>query len=465
MANLAAGFAQDTGLYDLFLKEWYINKWADLLNNLTTTYRFIRKRTVSFKGRRMVIPLRINRTGAVGAIQVSGYIQPGGSSVTSYGGSTTITPGYQGVTNALVRPAIIMGAIGVPQDTMDVSSSDRGAFYEAVDFEMMNMKTDMSNFLDKMMYLGGSPLADITAVSTVTLTVSNTHPFFVNQRLRFARADANNYGVERGTGPYYVSSIDRANSQVVLTADPGAVATDRPYTDGARSYTATGASVDEGVNFEWFGLEDTIGSGNMDLNNYEGSHLYEGIDATTNPTWQSQVVSSVGDITFDDLHTICDDIHDNSGGEPTLMLTSRPVRRQIARRMAYTFNVAGTEVVGGTQRFMNTTRLKGGYIGRREDQHGTSGSDWMMFDDNLPIVVDRYAPNVSAGTTTGSLYVLDTRHWYVGLVTDWKWWAPEGRILREASGDAFGVQAHAYIFGQLICDARNTAGRLDGINT
>ncbi len=466
-ANLAAGFAQDTGLYDLFLKEWYINKWADLLNNLTTTYKYLRRRVVNFKGRRMVIPLRIKRTGAVGAIQVSGYVAVGGTSSTSFGGQTTIDPGFQGVTNALVRPKIVMGAIGVPQDTIDISASDRGAFYEATDFEMMNMKTDMANFLDKQMFLGGRDLADITVVSTTTLTVTNTFPFHANQRLDFIRADGTDFGVLRGSET--VLSVDRANDQIELEAAVASLAaTDRPFTQGARSIVPTSQTADIGVAFEMLGLDEIISDTNLGLNNYEGNKLLFGIDraaGTGTEEWRS-IVNDLSDsiIDFDDMHTLSDEVHDNSGGDPTLIITSRPVRREVVKRMAYTYSASGGATrVSGTQRFQSTTSLKGGWIGRKEDTHGQGGSDWVLFDDHIPIVVDRYCPhNVIADT--GTMYFLDTRHWYMGLVTDWKWWAPEGKILREAQGNAFGIQAHAYIFGELICDAPNTAGRIDGIS-
>lgn len=456
----------DLTQYDNFLKEWYMSKWIDLLNNLTTTYKLSRKRQVSFKGRQMIIALRTQRTGAIGALQVSGY-----TGASSTGARDLMAPGFQGVDNAFIKPKIVMGAIGIPQDVIDQSASDRGAFYEVVDFEMMGLKTDMANYLDKNMYCGGTYLSDIaTAPATPdgTFTVDNPYRFYVGQILDFwdgtgtgaALTGTNSAGRTVANVDFGTRTITMDATVASLTAD------DHPYTAGAR---------DANFAFEPLGYEEiikSIGSGSTDtagnllLKTYKNEQKLYGVDRDTAgtpvPEWGSTVTDLSGaDLEFSDLHQLMDDIHDSSGGDPTVFLTTRTTRRHIASRMAYPAAL-GTNNAGATQRFMNTTKLKGGFVGAREDLHGQGGSDWVLFDDRIPIVVDRYATHDYA-TSRGTLFAIDSRHCFWALVTDWRWWAPEGRILREATsstGPQFGVLAHAYLFGEHVVDAPNTCGRL-----
>lgn len=478
----------DLALYDKFLKEWYMGKWIDLLNNLTTTYKLSRKRIVNFQGRRMVIALRTGRTGAVGAIPVSGFVVSG--SATSQGAQSLMNPAYQGTNNALVRPKLVMGAIGIPQDVIDVSASDKGAFYEVIDFEMMGLKTDMANYLDKTMYKGGAPLADITSVTShvageTIFVVDNTYPFYVGQRLEFWSSNttgATAVTSSEGT-PIQVTAIDRATRSITVdkNIDTGGAsagdlgATDQVYTAGARSAN---------VAYEPLGYEEiikesaastpTATAGDLLLNTYEGTNHMYGLSRETGDSnyvaeWASNIldVGGTNELEFRHMHEILDDVHDNSGGDPTVFLTTRVTRRHVTKRMAYTSDQVGAapgsiNVVGTSQRFMNTTRLKGGFIGAREDMHGQGGNDWVLFDDRVPIVVDRYATHDYANDL-GTMYAIDSRHCFWALVTDWKWWAPEGRILREASnssGPQFGVLAHAYLFGEHVVDAPNTCGRI-----
>ena len=456
---------QDLALYDKFLKEWYMSKWQDLLNNLTTTYKLSRKRMVNFQGRRMIIALRTGRTGAVGALPVSGFTPSGGSKT---GAQSLMSPGYQGTSNAMVRPKLVMGAIGVPQDVIDSSTSDKGAFYEVVDFEMQGLKTDMANYLDKLMYSGGAPLADILSVgSTTVFVVDNAAPFYIGQKLDFWTTRVVGATLR---GSATVSAVDNATRTITLGTAVGSLAAgDFPYTAGARSTN----TAYEPLGFQEIVKDyhaDTPGhtEGDLLLNTYEGNnHLY-GISRESGGVaeWASSTIDVGGgtnEIEFRHMHKILDDVHDNSGGDPTVFLTTRTSRRAITKKMAFPTGAASG---GSTQRFMNTTKLKGGFIGRREDEHGQGGSAWVLFDDRIPIVVDRYATHGGTAGNFGTLYAIDTRHCFWALVTDWKWWAPEGRILREAtsaSGPQFGVLAHAYLFGEHVVDAPNTCGRVHNL--
>ena len=476
MAWSSQGEGTDLELYDSFLKEWYMGNWTDLLNNLTTTYKLSRKRIVNFTGREMVMALRTGRTGAYGALALSS------STVGSAGAQALTEPGYQGTTNARIRPKLVMGAIGIPQDVIDSSTDDKGAFYEVVDFEMMGLKTDMANYLDRLMYMGGSSLggalSSVAVGTPTTFDVTNPYLFHTGQKLEFW--STNTTGATQRTGTWVVESVDRDSNQVAVTGSvTGLVNGDFAYHAGARTTNVAlePLGYEELVKKTNTSAKDTV-SGDLLLQMHTGGSLTDDLfnisrdTAATNfvSEWGSTAINVGGatELEFRHMHELLDDIHDNSGGDPTVFLTTRKSRRHITKRMAAPSDQAGT-VVDTSQRFMNTTRLKGGFIGAREDMHGQGGSDWILFDDRMPIIVDRYATHdYTSGTDRGTIFAVDTRHCFWALVTDWKWWAPEGRILREAtssSGPQFGVLAHAYLFGEHVVDAPNTCGRLYNFNT
>jgi hypothetical protein len=471
----------DLNAYDKFLKEWYMGKWVDLMNNLTTTYRLFRRRIVSFKGRRMIIALRTKRTGAVGAISVSGY---GGS---GYGAQNLLAPGYQGTDNAIVRPKIVMGAIGIPQDVIDTSAGDKASFYEVVDFEMMGLKVDMSLYLDILKYCGGAPLCDIYGTPTVgtpsDFEVTNPSRFYPGQLLDFwSSIDDSSTPVRRASASFPVQSVS-GNTVTVTGSVTGLVEGDYPYYAGARSASTSYEPLGFEEIYKPGGASTTALAGNLLLNTYDGGKELYGIERETgeadyNSNWGATTINrSGGELEFEHLHRLCDEIHDNSGGDPTILLTNRISRRLVAKKMAYvTPTVYGTPSntavqTMATQRFINTTKLKGGFIGRREDMHGEGGNDWVMFDDRLPLVVDRVATH-DHNADTGTIWALDTRHYFDAQVTDWRWWAPQGSILREArnigatnAGDSlFGVVAHCYQFYESVCTAPNTGGAVYGFD-
>lgn len=452
-----AGEGQDLDLFDKFLKEWYMAKWIDLLNNLTTTYKLFRRRIVPFKGRRMVIALRTGRSGAVEAVPLSGF------QGTQYGAPATVTPGHQPVDNAYVRPKVIMCAIGVPQDVVDTSQGgDRAAFFDAIDFEMMGIKVDCANYKDLMAYRGGRELAilnDPDEDSDATKDdweVSNIYPFFKNKRVEVWEDYTNSKRTHPAAGYVSVATTNRQHSSGhYLTVDAAvtdAAVSDLIFTKGARGGTGSFLNT---TALEMLGLEEIVNNANLSLNNYESSKFYMGQDRTGFEEWNSQVNDINGVLTFEAMQAMVDDIHDNSGGEPTVILTTRATRREYAKKCMF---VNPTSEVGGVNfRFVNTAKFQTGMVTPREDDHYAGGNDYLLWDGRLPIIVDRYATH-DYNLNDGAMYFIDTRHFYYALVTDWKWWAPEGRILREAQNNLFGVVAHAYIFGELVCDAPNTSG-------
>ncbi len=461
----STGQGADSALFESFLKDWYMSKWIDLVNNQTTTYKLFRRKTVPFKGKRMVIALRTGRSGAVGAIA------PSGLNTSSSGASTTITPGYQQTSNAFVKPKIIQAGIAIPQDTIDISEGDRAAFFDVVDLEMQGIKIDVGQYLDLMCYRGGREIASIIAENSDGqgdnyLQVDNFYGLDVGKRVEvWVDNGATAKPTHPAAGYYTISGKERAAAPagehvIVTTETPGVgdvVPPDLLYHAGARG---SSASITTQIGLEFLGLEEIVSDANLTLYNLTGSKNYMEIDRTGNLQWQSTVIDAGGAITFDDMQHMLDRITDESGGSPTVCLTHRDTRRAYAKKCLFT-NASESGV--SNVRFNDSWKSSGGLVHQMEDTEGGM-SDWMMFDGRIPIMVDRYATHdFTSGAQKGTMYFIDTRHMYYALVTDWQWWAPEGKILREAQNNHFGVQAHAYMFGELVCDSPNTCGKLNNI--
>lgn len=461
----ASGSGQDLALFDKFLKDWYMEQWVDLFNNQTNTAKYIRRKIVPFKGRQMIIALRTGESGAVQAIPLSGF-----NDGAANGAWKTVTPGYQSTDNALVKPKIIMSAIGIPQDVIDVSENDRGAFYEVVDFEMQGIKVTAAKYFDLMLYRGGRELADQLAGGTYTTSrifVDNYFPFYKGKRIETWSTNTTG-AAERGLASsadyQVVSAVDRvggANGYQIDYSNAASLATSAsefPYTVGARTVNN---------NLELTGMLEIVSNANMQLNNYAGNKFYLGIDRTVVNEWQSQVIDLAGGaLTFDSMQQMCDEVHDNSPGDVNAMFSHRIVRRRWARQIAFAGAAEGT-AGAATYRFQNTQKFAGSLVEYQEDMHGAESEDFMKFNGRVPFFVDRYCPIAMQPTSSnnnGMIFCLDLRHWYMAQVCDWRWWAPQGRILREAQNGAFGVVAHNYMMGELVCDLPSTSGVIKNID-
>jgi hypothetical protein len=454
----STGAGTDTSLGEKLLKEWYMPGFIDTQNNLCTTRKVVRRRMTPLKGKYAVVAIRTGRTGGITAIPPS-QIGNLAASITS-GAPSLPSPGYQPFDNAFIRPKIMMFAVGIPQDTIDVSSGgDRAAFLAHVDAEMQGAKVDSANYEDLTCYKGGNvTLATITAVTgganVTAVTVSNSYPFYKNKSISFYDA-SNAFFVTRT-----VASVNHSTRVVTLSSAAGAILTTfSVVTTGARP--ATGTAATDLYALEPWGLDVMVSASNPTLKDLNGVARYMGIDRSALPEWQSVELDANGAFTYSLGQQVLDQIHDLSGGDPTVAFTTRATRRGILLKAAY-----GTTTEAGLthQRTNDSIKHKVGINGYREDKHGAESDDWLRLNDEIPFVLDRYASHDYANSK-GTVFFVDTRHLYEAIVTDWKFWAPQGRILREASNsNSFGLVAHAYKFFDRVLDAPNTCGKLYNIS-
>lgn len=450
---ITSGVGSDNALAEKMMKEFYFPGWVDTQNNLCTTRKVIRRRTMPLKGKYGVIAIRTGRTGGIAAVPPS-QIGNLAASITS-GAPSLPSPGYQPVDNAFVRPKILMFAVGIAQDTIDVTQGgDKAAFVAALDLEMQGAKVDAANYEDLTCYKGGA--VTLTAITTGTATtsveVANSYYFYKGMSVSF---------YDGGTGALIGTRVLTAVSHSLrtLTWSGNLTITTSDYVVRTGARPATGTAATDLYGLEPWGLDVMVSSSNPTLKEPNGTARYLGIDRSSLPEWQSVEVNAGAAFSYSLAQQVLDQIHDLSGGDPTVAFTTRTTRRAISVK----FNFGTTTEAGTTQtRWNDTIRTQGGLAPYKEDRHGQESEDWMRLNDEIPFVLDRYASH-DYENSKGTIFFVDTSHLWEGVVTDWKFWAPNGRILREASG-GFGLQAHAYKFFDRVLDAPNTCGKLHNIS-
>lgn len=473
------GEGTDLLLADKLLKEYYREGFDDLLYVGTALLKMVRRTIVPFGGRRMVIELRMGGTGAIEALPLSGYK---GASPGIQGAPSLVEPGYQTYEQALVTPKIIMGALGVPQDVQDLSRHDKMAYISALDAEYMGLRQDFANRLNDMVVFGGSPAAivdDLQAGSGTAnkdILVDNSYRLYKNSRVEFfdppgGTPASPTFAAERayggGVGYRVVNSIDRnfndggIGHKISLDGTVTALELDDEIWFKGDVAAVNNANPDTAMSF--LGLDEIISATYLRRKNKDGNLFYLGIDQSTNDLWRSQVYDAgAADITYDMIQTAIDDVHDGTHGEINLGVCNRTTRREIAKKGV--FNSASSETTSSNFRYINSTKINHGFVFGSEDDHYAGGNDYLMFDNRIPIMVDRAAYgdfNVTA--KRGNLYLMDTRYWFLAMVTDMRFWAPQGRVIREAPNSKFGLVAHPYIMGELVCRNRAAQAKITNI--
>jgi len=441
--------ASTLDVYDAFLKDWYLSEWVDQLTSMTTTWRLLRRKLTKWAGKQMVIPIRKGRNWGVGAIPTSA----------SGSMATLNVAGHQSVDRVLVDGKLVTGALQIAQDTIDKSKVDRGAFFEDLDFEMRGLVDDVADYVDNVSHLAGNgALATITQVTSGTqLTVDNHQPFFDNMRIECwsstgagttdftasgdAAVEAN---LPSGGLVQVISAVQRnvdGSGVLTMVATAGAAIGSNLARAGSRN---TGAD----TGYEPMGLPGLISNANPPLDS-----TFQGITRTGNNWWQSLETDATNSTFSEDLlQQQIDYTHDTSRGDIDYLMTQRITRRKM-------FTILNP--TAALSRFSDTNVITPGFLGGKVEDKHPEGSDFLFFDGRIPIIVDRFCKleidniTVNGPYHFGTIYGLDMDTLYVALITDFTWWAPEGRILHRSDSRAFGVLADLYLYGQIVCDAPN----------
>jgi hypothetical protein len=389
---------QNLANFDAVLKEDYLGPIREQMpQNNILLYR-LEKNEEDVGGKKAVVPLHTGRNSGVGA---------------RADGGTLPDAGHQEHDVAYYNCAYNYGRIEITGPTIAASRKNKYAFVRAADTEIQGMVKDLKYDINRQLHNDGSGvLAIVNGDSTdTTLTVDNPGTKYLQKNMKIQVVDPTSttpgdYRANVGTLTIVAKTSD---TQVTVNSNIHADMADNDYVVREGSYK-----------LEMMGLDGIISTGNARAGIKVG-----GIDRTVagNEFWKAHVLDNGGTLrklTLDLMQQAWD-LAEDDGGEISLVLTNRDVRRKYLA------------LVKADGRYVNTMTLDGGF-------------DALEYNGK-PLVVDRHClPN--------RIYFIDESTLALYRMSDFDWMEDKNGILRPISGkDAY--EAVLYLYATLGCSAPN----------
>lgn len=401
--------AQNLTNFDAVLKEDYLGPIRDQINNSTILMKRLEKNEEDVEGSEAVVPLHTARNSGVGARADGGALP---------------TAGHQGYAAARYECKYNYGRIKVTGPTIKASKTNKGAFIKAIDAEIQGMAKDLKDDINRQLHGDGTGILCIVngdPATGTTLTVDNPGAMYLQKGMIIdivdpssttagdAEANANNLTIAAKT------SATTATMAAAFHADVA----DNDLVTRKGSYL-----------LEMMGLKGIVGNADP----VASTLLVGNIARATagNEFWDAYVLSNSGTLralTLDLMQQAWDGAEEE-GGEISMMMTSRPVRRKYVT------------LVKADGRTVNTMDIDGGF-------------DAVEYNGK-PLFVDKHClPN--------RIYFLDESTLALYRMSDVDWMDEDGAILSRVSGyDAY--EAVLYSYATLGCNACNRNALLDDIS-
>lgn len=418
----------DTANFDAVLKDFYIGPIRDNLNSKTTWLGRMTRRKVSVSGRRAVMTIRVGRNEGVGSIGENGNMPD---------------PKRQRHRNIDITMSRLYGRVLFNSEVVAASRNADGAFASAVDVEINGVTDDLRIDRNRQCYGDGSGrLAQINA-GNADHNVGVAR-YGVDNPLGFANVGPGTQHLRIGmtVGVFNeVTGAFRGSSEIVgLDADGQTITLDAPiggaldneyfYRVSEDTAGVPGAlPADSWAYFnEVTGLAGAISD--SDLPGPAGTTIdYEGVDATTEPIWQSVIIDNAGvaiPLDLGHLRQAIVAVNQSGDGKVTAFLTN------FGQETAY------GDMLQGDRRWVNTKTLDGG---------------WEVLTYNgIPIIPDK-------DMTWGRIYAIDEDTFAIYHEGEVRWIDEDGHILaRLPNRDAF--QAALRNLWQIGTTARNRSAQI-----
>lgn len=392
--------AADLTTYDKGLKNFYGPQVVEQLNNKRVLLKRLQRLTEGFDGRQFIIPVHIQRNEQIGSITSTQDTLP-----------TAATQAQQGLDNAIVTPAYIIGVIRIQQQLIDQTKNNTGSFVRAIGNEVKGMGEDLAVDANRQFFGDGTGVLTVCGTTTASTTVTVVSTRKIRTGMGIDVVVAATGVVSTGATGRSVSSVPSATTFVISGAAITTDSTFSVYRAGSRSN-------------DWTGLNSIV-------NNTGALFNLNPATAGQEP-WQSFVATSVGAVTEPNQQKAIDapgEAKFGTGGQASLAITTYGVRRNFLNYFA------------GLRRVMNTVKLEGGF----------SAIDY----GGLPITVDR-------DCTAGYEYFLDESHLGVAQVIEPSWMDEDGHVLKWDTG-TMSYKAVFRWFGNLYTDARDAQAVNQGV--
>lgn len=414
--------SQNTSAFSASLKNVYIDKIREQINQLTNLLDFFTEKDVTqykWEGAQLVFDLHKTRNAS-------------GVKAVSEGGGLPVA-GQQGTINMLVPTKFWEGRIQLTAQVMKASQTSRGAFISAMNLEQKGLVEDVSRQRNRALaYFGQGTLAVISAgAASVTQTLKNpggvtgtVNPVrFIQIGMIIAVTDST--GIVRGTAT--VTDIPTAST---ITLDASLTTT----TNDLVSIGTNSLGVDESS----FNLEPMGILGIDDATTYVSN--FDGIDASlsTNSFWRSTVNASTGALSEDVLQRVTDNVWEVSGEVVNKAVCHVSVRREVIK----------------------LTQADRRYMGSSKPENFDAGSAAGAFKADITYNGVTYRPDKDFAY--GTIALVNTDHLLYFPFVKGEWVDEDGDVLfRVQNTDAFEARYRQWEnFGT---DRRNSLGRLDGV--
>lgn len=397
------------GAINAVLKEVYLPQLREQLNNeIGETYASLRKKTDRFDGKRIIWGVHVGRNGGIGARDEMDDLP---------------SPDTQGYNMANTTPKYFYGSIAFSRPVWMTAVADRGAFVSHVDEEIKRLPIDLEVDMSRQIFndvngaLGqASGAATGQVIPMAGATAQQMRGIWVGMRLdigTFANPIAGAANVE-------VTAVNRTAKTITVVGTVTSVANSH--------YIRLAGSAAANRTKELTGLQRVVSTGDSIF----------GIDGATIPEWNSLVNSVSTKPTAETLGKTFDDVKDESGKTPNLVVTTAATWRaylaSLTDQVRYVTPQANSTMTGGTNQLAVATP-----------------------EGNFGLSIDRFCPE-------GHIYFLNTDHLWFTQVTDWEWIDEDGSVyFRIPNKDAFGMTIAKYT--DLACDRRNALAKWTNVDT
>ncbi|MBO5328014.1 MAG: phage major capsid protein [Clostridia bacterium] len=290
----------------------------------------------------------------------------------------------------------IYGTIEISDKAIRAAQNNNGSFINLLNAEMEGLVSAAKFNFQRMLYGNGSGYLCKAEemINTVRIRVSSTKGICVGTCVDFMSEGAPIAGGEELT----ILDIDQA-LKVITISSP-----------------ISKANFVAGCDVVIHGVEGNELSGLANV--FEGDTLY-GYEKSVDGYFRPKTYEATSqELTEDYLVGIIDEIEENYGSKPNMILCSFAVRRKIAA------------ILTQNRAVVDTTTLEGGY--------------GAILFNGVPVVADRFCPE-------GVIYVINTQDFCLHQLCDWEWLEDEdGKILKQIAGKA-AYSATLVKYAELVC--------------
>lgn len=394
---------------DNVLKQFYAPAVVEQLNNEVYLFQKLDTDTNSLYGKQVNIPLHNTRTGGIGARAEDADLPSAGA---------------QGYVNATYTLKYLYGRLRVTGPSMELTSSDLGAFVRSLGSEMSGLKDDIARDMARQVYGNGTGAIAtcVNSGSSTTVTVLTSrealdkgwlYPGMVVD-IGTLSAPTNSCTGVASTGVGVISAVTPATPSITCAAAAAGTAANGEFV--FRQGNALASSVSNEIT----GLQKLVST--------SGTETVGGITATADGYWDNLRINVNGELVLDQLQQGVNKVR-LAGGKTDTAITTFGIQRKV-------FNQLQSQV-----RYMEPQKLAGGFES--------------ISYNGLPIVADR-------DCNWGKFYMLDTRYIKVFSNKDWHFLEEDGNVLKWVTGrDAWEAAMARYM--QLGMNRRNTNLVLYGI--